>query len=298
MKILIYGLPKTGTTILFFKIQKAFQQKFLNEDIPTIFEPSYIRHSGEKQILGKSTGHEVSVGRFLLTKALVPVLKGPGLSFEDATTLNADRTILIVRDPRDRWISGIFYRWFTKCEELPSEFAKIIKLAQFKEENPSALPTYALRTMNQKILAREAKRQHRIMRDFDKIIRHARTSNWLIFKYEDLVEGNFSALNEYLGMTVSDGEVSESFSRVARSKKADNWRQWFTEEDVDYLKPVFTPFLRDMGYNEEDWALCHPTTLDPKQGSEYLKSLAGERKKKYTIGVKKIINRILGKNQP
>lgn len=44
--------------------------------------------------------------------------------------------------------------------------------------------------------------------------------------------------------------------RVARTKEAGVWRDWFTPADVDYYRPLFQDFLVKYDY-ERDW------TLDP-----------------------------------
>ena len=49
-------------------------------------------------------------------------------------------------------------------------------------------------------------------------------SEWFIFKYEDMIAGNFAALNDYLGFEVkADGEVPQLTvkAKVLRKKAAD-----------------------------------------------------------------------------
>ena len=125
MRILIYGQPKTGTTILFYKIQKAFEKRFPGRALQTVFEPNDFEESDGKQYLLIKDAYKGEVAEHALTKALIPIQKGIGFPFEYAQKLDADKKILIVRDPRDRWISALFYRWFRKCDESPEDLEEL-----------------------------------------------------------------------------------------------------------------------------------------------------------------------------
>ena len=294
MKILIYGHPKTGTTILFYKIQKAFEKRFPGKNLQTVFEPDRLEDKADGQFLSIQDAYREPVGEHLLAKALIPINKGVGFSFESAKSLAAEKKILIIRDPRDRWISALFYRWFRKCDEAPEEYKNVIQLTQFKEQHPSALPIYALLTLNRKRLEKHIGIQQRIMNEYAQILQYAKANNWFLLKYEDLVEGKFEALNTYLDLEVGEGEVSKTYQRVARSKKAGNWREWFTREDVPYFQEMFGPFLKDMGYNENDWNLTPVDHIDPSQGSDYLMKLGKEKKNQKAPKYKKAWHKLFG----
>jgi hypothetical protein len=92
-------------------------------------------------------------------------------------------------------------------------------------------------------------------------------SEWFIFKYEDMIEKNFDALNEYLGLTTTKK------SKVARKKAMGDWRQWYTEEDVELFKPVYKPYMELIGYDCDDWTLSPEPIIEPDFSSAYIKRL-------------------------
>jgi hypothetical protein len=91
-----------------------------------------------------------------------------------------------------------------------------------------------------------------------------------------MVDGEFEALNQYLGFTVQhEEEVPKAYGKVVRKKKYGDWRQWFTEEDVRLFKPAFAPYMEVMGYNLDDWKLDPNPVIEPRYSSEYMQSLPG-----------------------
>jgi hypothetical protein len=103
---------------------------------------------------------------------------------------------------------------------------------------------------------------------------------WFLYKYEDMVQNNFEALNRYLGFQVGqDTEVPTSTgkAKVVRKKSAGDWRSWFTEEDVALLRPVYLPYMKWMGYDCDDWSLAESPVIEPEYSSVYVQKLAAKR---------------------
>jgi len=99
-------------------------------------------------------------------------------------------------------------------------------------------------------------------------------NSWYKIKYEDLIDKNIDSLNNYLGFPINlDIEVGQKVKRVSRSKSYGNWRNWFIESEIDYLKKIFNPSLKKLGYNIDDWTINPNPTLDPSLGSEYMLKL-------------------------
>jgi hypothetical protein len=99
---------------------------------------------------------------------------------------------------------------------------------------------------------------------------------WFLFEYEDMVNGNFEALNTYLGFPVqTDAEVPKSTgkAKVIRKKSIGDWRHWFTAEDVELFKPAFLPYMQLIGYDCDDWQLSTDPVIEPEYSSEYIKRL-------------------------
>jgi hypothetical protein len=102
-------------------------------------------------------------------------------------------------------------------------------------------------------------------------------SEWFVFKYEDMIEKNFHALNEYFGFDIKDeAEIPTTTkkAKVARKKAMGDWRDWFTEEDVEIFKPVYSPYMALIGYDSNDWTLSPEPIIEPEFSSVYIKRLA------------------------
>ncbi len=184
-----------------------------------------------------------------------------------------EKKILIIRDPRDRWISSFFYRWYQQSKSQPEEFQKKVRLIQFKEQNPDLLPMFALHSFDLVAQQNMISNQRQMMQSLLEFKAYAEANGWHIFKYEDLIENNFQGLSAYLGLEILDGEVPEQLKRVSRSKAANNWRIWFTDEDVPVFKQIFQEFLSPLGYDAEDWAITKVNRIKPEQGSAYMLAL-------------------------
>jgi hypothetical protein len=60
---------------------------------------------------------------------------------------------------------------------------------------------------------------------------------------------------------------------VVRKKASGDWRHWFTEEDVELLKPAYLPYMEAMGYDCNDWDLNPEPVIEPQYSSMYMKRL-------------------------
>ncbi|GAG57914.1 unnamed protein product, partial [marine sediment metagenome] len=110
------------------------------------------------------------------------------------------------------------------------------------------------------------------MRDFVKSLR----GEWFIFKYEDMIDKKFGALHEYLGFEIKDdAEIPKTTkkSKVSRRKAYGDWRNWYTEEDVAFYKPVYLPYMELIGYDCDDWTLSSEPLIESAYSSMYIKGL-------------------------
>jgi hypothetical protein len=97
-----------------------------------------------------------------------------------------------------------------------------------------------------------------------------------------MIDGNFESLNEYLGFAVkADGEVPASTgkAKVVRKKASGDWRQWFTEQDVELFKPAYKNYMELIGYNLNDWALDENPVIEPEYSSVYMQDLLSKATK-------------------
>lgn len=196
------------------------------------------------------------------------------------TEINYDRKIWMARDPRDIAVSEMLYRWHKGPRRNRKQYRAHLKLVQKKELNPGSIPFHVLcryigygdwPMTTEEVLERERVQCQR-MHDFVKSI----GNNWFIFRYEDMIDKNFDALNEYLGFKIKDeAEIPmiTKKSKVARKKAYGDWRIWYTEEDVELYKPVYLPYMELIGYDCDDWTLNPEAVIKPEFSSMYIKKL-------------------------
>ena len=275
MKILIYGQGKSGTTILLYKIKKALENKFPDIVHDLVFEPLGVVEN-DQGLSFRFLKKQTPVKNNYLVKALVANFKNHGFKLEDVKKLNAEKNILILRDPRDQWLSSFFYKWRTKVKTAPEQFQQVLRLIECKEKNPDLLPMFAINGFSVAEQQLAAEKLTVMLSRLVKIKKHAENNGWLVYYYESLLDNNFEDLNQYLNLKVGDGEVDEKFSFVVRTKATGNWRKWFTPQDVEFFKPIFNAYLTDLGYDATDWKLNSPAELDANQGSNYLKFIVAK----------------------
>jgi len=103
-----------------------------------------------------------------------------------------------------------------------------------------------------------------------------------MYRYEDIVDKKFDALNPYLGFeTDSDAEVPSGTGKekVVRKKAYGDWRHWYTEEDVVFFKPAYTPYMQAVGYDCNDWKISTEPLIEPEFSSQYMQSRPRKAKK-------------------
>lgn len=246
-KILITGIPKTGSTALFYSIKKALPKTAI-----CFFEPE------------TTPGVQIPerVSEDLLVKSFIPTARtGVYDSFS--------KRVLIVRDPRDQMISQMLYRPFNLVRKglAPQQMVdELLWMLREKVKNPESIPvrkihelvigTHACEPYNQLLAYYRGHREH------------------FVFKYEDYVRGNLDHLGDYLGLRVmKDDEVP--ITRVVRTKSFGSWRRWFTVSDVQYYKKGFQDFYDTFEYGE-DWRLESCQEINPSESYLYVERLISE----------------------
>ena len=263
MKIFILGTGKSGTTALVYKVAGGL--------------PNCKAFSGGKP--GKYLGdYENAVYKHTYEES-------KGKSFElyldHLKEEHYDRKIWMARDPRDVAVSRMLYRWQRGNTGQKEQYLAHLNLVLRKENDPRSVSfseIYRYARFNQwpialKEVFQEEQVRYQHMCDFVKCL----GEEWFFFTYEDMVAKNFEALNEYLGLSVlTDAEVPQSTgkAKVIRKKSTGDWRHWFTEEDVQLLKPAYTPYMERIGYDCTDWTLNSNPIIEPEYSSEYMQRLA------------------------
>ena len=258
MRVVIFGLGKTGTTALFFKLKQA-----MAADTLCLFEPrTFAPPSGQ-------TG-----------EILAKVLIGYNRNVDPSGFLGFDRTLFLTRDPRDTLISRVLYDIYNEPAICADE-AKVdafVNLLRRKEEDPAGTPLRDIIELFDRMALRavlpRATRDAGVALDFQRQHRHL-----FNYRYEDLVRADYRPIEPYLGFTVN-GEtatVPADFARVVRTKQAGNWQHWLTAADVDVFRPWFSPYLDYNGYSD-DWTLASEPHIPREHCSGYVMRLVNERR--------------------
>lgn len=275
MRIVIFGLAKSGTTALFYKLKHS-----LPPDTICLFEP---RSFAATAVRRKRVKALISGGR--PPDVLAKILPFRPKDAADAVSFSAfGKQILMVRDPRDRLISRLLYGVYSSnFHEKDDKVRAFVELLKKKEADPSSVPVIALlqtfTELNGEVFSPDAwaahHRCHAVQRPFDF---HDARPNLFVYKYEEMVAQRFERLEMYLRVPLKgDATVSPELSRVVRTKRAGYWRDWLTIEDVQYLRPVLQPYL-DLYYSEADWDLNPSPVIPAEHGSGYVARIVNERR--------------------
>lgn len=265
MKVLILGLGKSGTTGMVYKVAGGL--------------PNCHAFSGGKP--GKYSGNYENA----VYKHTYEERKGKDFEVyrKHFARFHYDRKVWMARDPRDAAVSRILYRFHKGLLFNRKQFEAYYDLILKKEQNPRALPfieicRYADHLkwpVGREHVINEERVRYSRMRDFVKSL----GNEWYLFKYEDMVSGNFADVNRYLGFELkSEAEVPKGTGKdkVVRKKAFGDWRHWFTEEDVALFKPAYLPYMEAIGYDVNDWALAPEPSIEPQFSSVYVKNLASK----------------------
>ena len=262
MKVLILGTGKTGTTVMVYKVAgglpncQAFSGGHPGKHIGD-YENAVYKHTYDER-----KGKSFELYREHLEKE------------------NYDRKIWIARDPRDAAVSRMLYRWHKGHRGNKKQYETHLELVLKKEKDPASIPFFELcrhtghngwpRSVED-VVAEERIRYDR-MHNFVKEL----GDDWFLFTYEDMIAGNFAALNDYLGFEVkADGQVPQTTvkSKVLRKKASGDWSLWFTEQDVELFKPAYKNYMELIGYDCNDWTLSANPVIEPEYSSVYIQNL-------------------------
>jgi hypothetical protein len=265
MKILILGRGKSGTTALLFKVAaglpdcKAFSGghpgKYAGEFENAVYKHTYSERKGKTfDVYHKHIAEE-----------------------------NYDRKIWMARDPRDVAVSRMLFRWHKGPKGSWKQYRTHLDLVQKKERNPVSVPFHVLCRHighgNWPLTTEEVVEDERLRYQRMSEFVNSLGDDWFLFKYEDMIDGNFDGLNDYLGFIVkNEAEVPKSTgkAKVARKKAYGDWRNWFLEEDTEVFKPAYLPYMEVIGYDCEDWAVSAQPVIEPEFSSMYMKRLVRE----------------------
>jgi Methyltransferase domain len=268
MRWLIVGTARSGTTALFSAMADAVDRPRLFFEEPVSQLRAALRHDLAGPTVAKVIfDNESATDIMSVAKAF-------------------DHRIVLLRDPRDGLVSRLLYVIANLPEQLadPTFTVQLVDLLQRKQQAPAELPfTEIARLFDNTRIG------PLIARSLGKLTGFADFASdlgreWLQLRYEDLVAGRLPGWGRrHFGLALpAEVEVPADYSRVARSLSAGDWRHWFTEADVDELRPCLDPLLRRLGYST-DWTLATPPHIGEAQSWRYVQKLIDERRRHYEL---------------
>lgn len=260
VRVLIAGSGKSGTTGLFFRIKNSLPAETMSSFEPMGIEPF---------------AGGLAKGVPLIAKVLLPLDE----RFFNQLKQSFNKKILIVRDPRDVVVSALLY---TTAHDFvwkrpPSEIAACIELLREKEADPNGIPALRLfRALWDDFDHDSFSRYAAAV--LDSVVAVAEGKDFFVLKYEDFIQGKLSPLGHYLGLQlVPCDDIDEGFQRVIRTKGSGSWKHWFLDEDIEYFRPLLTPFMERFGY-PLNWTPQQHRVIKPEHGSGYLLRVLNERR--------------------
>ena len=262
---LIVGMGKTGTTIVATVIRNSIPGARL------FLEPANV---ALVEKLGTMAGSRVV--KLLYDHWMTRPYLLTGIVRGEAG-FRPDRSLAIVRDPRDGLISVILYSAFVHVAQgaTREQAARWIAVLREKEAEPEKYSVLALIEQINRIFATG----YTYAWFFDAFRRYMawvmENSDYLhLLSYEDFVAGKTTDLARYLGVEVSSSrEVEPGYERVARGKLSGDWRRMMLPEDVACWRGHYGSELAAYGY--DDWELV-PGRIDPAVCSDYISRITDE----------------------
>lgn len=183
-----------------------------------------------------------------------------------------NKKIYIIRDLRDQLLSAFLYNQY-HSQKSKDEVDFLVEKLREKEQAPSSLSCVELFKYDREF-------------SYDKMLWHIRlqesfireySNEIFILKYEDFVDQKLESLEKYLEFQLKGcANVHNSLQRVVRTKSYNNWKNWFTKEDIKYFEPLLCRFMRKLGY-EENWEINQHQKILAEHCSEYVLKLQKEK---------------------
>ncbi len=249
--VLILGLGKSGTTALFYHLMNVFHDEI------GLCEPTTFAEI--EQHCAKYADQNI------VSKVLLDLYQ------DDITELCSyfDDVIFISRDIRDIMISLILYfsaEIFITHKIQDGTVLKSYELIKRKCQNPDKINLHNIlasdpfeevnRFINARIdtLSATSKSLLSLLNSIP------------VLQYETYIKKDYSLLSKTFNIDEVQFHIPYSMpivikSIIERAKGDDNWKNWFTNEDVEFYKPILSPILTIFGYADQKWQ--HNTNKRP-----------------------------------
>ena len=249
LKVCIVAMAKSGSTALFQAIRTR-----MSGDVLERFEPQALDeakdYKREQQVLTK----------------IIPFARHNAGDWE-AGFKHFDHRLVLVRDPRDLILSGMFFTPQNKNGKLwnsDNKFDGLIRRLKLKIDVPEAHNKFG-EVMDDFSANRGAK----IATNYQKLQEQIRDGGRLI-TYDDVISGNLDSLWQDLRLPREPLKSDSRWDHVPRTKASGNWRRWFTEADVATLRPHVDPVLQMFEGLDPNWDLAKSPQLTPAESTDYI----------------------------
>jgi hypothetical protein len=232
MKILIVGTGKSGTTALAYAIKEGFPNCKL------VFEPKNLTSINYQE-------------ECFIVKSL-NIVQNSLWKEEKSEILMFDKKIIIIRHPFDAIISFLLYDPFNRSQFDSDENVRTyIEIIKRKVEKPNLVSLYQIMQTYQKIVGFDFVKGIIVWYKQLLEMMSNKELGFFVIKYEDFVEGKLDIIKRYLKLNHLnyEVEVDSQFARVSRTKKHSDWKNWFSQKDINNIKPHFIDFLKRFNYN-------------------------------------------------
>lgn len=270
--VLVMGKAKTGTTVISKTIQKS-----LPGEVEYHLEPQKTEFFASAKLLQRDCSHVIKIiyehweQRPNLRNAIV--CGETGVVFE--------KVVFIVRDLRDELISRLLY-WarphsrnsILKDQQI-EQWITLLKAKEIKPKDISLLDLFQefgkIFQVNHESMINNMIHLSASYQDFIGKI----TRPYVLVRYEDFLSGKTKGLEEYLGLELSEDRGVGKFEYTRRSSSFNNWKQFYTQADIEYLRPRMEPVLEQQGYT--DWELQPVDSLDEDLFSNYVQRIIADK---------------------
>jgi hypothetical protein len=270
VRVVIAGQPKTGTTALYYRIKRS-----LPPDTVGLFEPQQFverMHAPD----GQPVVAKILIGRVHPRLEAVggpePVDYG---SFDSFT-----HKLHIVRDPRDVLVSSFLYSIrHTTFYDDTRRLERFTAALERKEHDPSSIAFLQLLDLmaelddGVELLPSFLRRQELVTRF------GAQRPEYHTVSYRDLVDDHLGDVAGYLGLDLAEAARIQSRTRVERTRAYGDWRNWFTADDVEFLRPRLGAYVSAAG-EHDDWDLPADASIPSEFASDYVRRVAEEKRLK------------------
>jgi len=261
MNILVIGKAKTGTTVISKTIQNSLEDTEYHLEPKEIcfFENQKIVENGKTNIVKIIFEHWSRKPR--LRNAIV----------HNECKLKFDKVVCIARDPRDELISRLLYIIYPYVVNNGLDNEKIDKwlnIIKRKEQYPQKVSFFDVTKRYTEIFGGDFLHGSKFEGSGYPVFLNNNKEEIGLIKYEDFIDSNCQHLEDYLGFKLTDNRDVGELGRTKRTASYNNWKEFFTAQDIERLKEYMGESMQQMGYS--DWEIVEKDSLNLKNYSKYI----------------------------